>query len=84
MQGGTPAGGAIGAIFCWQHGVILSLAVPPYCVLFVCYCAVQDSKHFTLIIEMPNSNPPRYLHTAIAIASIAVGACMMPPIVLAA
>ncbi|KAI3433730.1 hypothetical protein D9Q98_003538 [Chlorella vulgaris] len=32
----------------------------------------KDSKHFTLIIEMPNSNPPRYLHTAIAIASIAV------------
>lgn len=32
---------------------------------------LQDSKHFQLIIEMPDTNPPRYLHTAIAIASIA-------------
>ena len=31
---------------------------------------LQDSKHFSIIIEMPDTNPPRYLHTAIAIASI--------------
>ncbi len=32
---------------------------------------LQDSKHFSIIIELPNTNPPRYLHTGIAIASIA-------------
>ncbi|KAL4432402.1 hypothetical protein ABPG77_001701 [Micractinium sp. CCAP 211/92] len=31
----------------------------------------KDSKHFSIIIELPNTNPPRYLHTGIAIASIA-------------
>lgn len=31
----------------------------------------KDSKHFSVIIEMPDTNPPRYLHTGIAIASIA-------------
>jgi di/tricarboxylate transporter len=31
----------------------------------------KDSIHFSLIIEMPDTNPPRYLHTAIAIGSIA-------------
>ena len=31
---------------------------------------MQDSKHFSIIIELPNTNPPRYLHTGIAIASI--------------
>lgn len=30
----------------------------------------KDSKHFSIIIELPNTNPPRYLHTGIAIASI--------------
>ena len=30
----------------------------------------RDSKHFAVIIEMENSNPPRYLHTGICIALV--------------
>lgn len=56
----------------------------PHCVPLATHCPacpsplhaspstpVQDSKHFSIIIEMPDTNPPRYLHTAIAIFSIA-------------
>jgi di/tricarboxylate transporter len=31
----------------------------------------SDSKHFSVIIEMENTNPPRYLHTGICIALVA-------------
>jgi di/tricarboxylate transporter len=30
----------------------------------------RDSKHFAVLIEMENSNPPRYLHTGICIALV--------------
>ena len=47
---------------CPTHRPLPSLPTTP---------ALQDSKHFSIIIEMPDTNPPRYLHTAIAIFSIA-------------